>query len=266
MIQLELRDSRQVFANAFRVFVSCCNARSDRRRSHVDLADQGLCLSEPFDVLENRVRERTEFLAEGHGHRVLQLCAAHLQVGGEFLALEEESANQRAHRLLQLFDARVHRELDCRWINVVGGLAEVDVGVGADDVVLAALVAHELESTVGDYFIGVHVRGGSRATLEHVHPEVLVMTSGAYLAAGGDDRVRDGRLEKAEVPVCFGGGFLHGGDRGQKRRELAKLNAADGKILHRAQCLYAVQRIGGDVTFAEEIVLASCHSCLARKV
>ena len=42
------------------------------------------------------------------------------------------------------------RDLDRRRVDVVGRLAQVDVLVGVDDVIVTLLVAHQLEGAVGD--------------------------------------------------------------------------------------------------------------------
>jgi hypothetical protein len=52
----------------------------------------------------------------------------------------------------------VQRELERGGIDVVGGLTEIDVVVGAHHVVLAALLSQNLQRAVGDHFVDVHVR------------------------------------------------------------------------------------------------------------
>ena len=92
-------DARQLAAHRFGVARRRVDAGADRRRAHVDLADQRLRLAEPVDVLEHRVAERGELLAERHRHGVLQLRAPHLDERRELVALRQERVGElRASR------------------------------------------------------------------------------------------------------------------------------------------------------------------------
>lgn len=65
---------------------------------------------------------------------------------------------------------------------------KIDAGhvvVGAAELVLALLMAQELQRPVGDDLVGVHVRGRARAALDHVHQEVLPHPSGLLEARQG---------------------------------------------------------------------------------
>src|SRR5205085_7319511 len=61
--QLLLRDAHELFAYDIGISARSVDSRSDRRRTHVDLADQPLHFGESLDILENGVAERAELLA-----------------------------------------------------------------------------------------------------------------------------------------------------------------------------------------------------------
>ena len=153
------------------------DAGADRGRSHVDLAYQRLRFAKSVDILEYRMGEGVELLAERHRHCILQLSASHLDECRELFALVEERRRQRDHRQLQIGDARVEGELHRRRIHVVGRLTEVEMIVGMDDVVLAAFFAEYLERAIGHDLVGVHVRRRSGSALNHVDAEMLVVLS-----------------------------------------------------------------------------------------
>jgi hypothetical protein len=70
------------------------DAGADGGGAHVDLVQVHTHLAQPVDVLADGDAVRVELLAERHGHRVLQLRAAHLHDVGELLALEQERVAQ----------------------------------------------------------------------------------------------------------------------------------------------------------------------------
>ena len=84
-------------AHRFSVADNRRDTRPDCCRAHVDLANQCLRFAQSIDILEHGVRERREFLAERHRHRVLQLSATHLEMLAELLALQQKSARERPH-------------------------------------------------------------------------------------------------------------------------------------------------------------------------
>ena len=107
--------------------------------------------------------------------------------------------------------------------DVVGGLGHVDVVVGADDRVVAALAradaarVEQLDGPVGQHLVGVHVVAGAGAGLERVDPEVvdqLALLGGPGGLEGGVHRV--GGAARLQVVRLLGGSF--GRNRGSRRR------------------------------------------------
>ena len=231
------------------------DARADRRRTEVDLTDQRLRFAQALHVFLQRMREGHELLAEGHRHGILHLRAPHLDQWREVHALGAERIGQPRELGAEAREALVQRHAHRGGIHVVGGLAEIDVIVGRDHVIGATLLVGELERTVRDHFVGVHVGGGAGASLNHVHQKMLVMSPGAYFAGGTNDDLGVLLVEETELEVGLGGGFLDRGERFDEHREFTEWNTGDREILERPQRLHTVQRFIRHVALAEEIVL-----------
>ena len=106
--------------------------------------------------------------------------------------------------------------------DVVGGLGHVDVVVGADDGVVAALARadalgmQQLDGPVRQHLVGVHVVAGAGAGLERVDPEVvdqLGLLGGAGGLEGGLHRV--GRVGAARASSASSVSSAHGFGRAQ---------------------------------------------------
>ena len=139
--QRQPREPGEVGAYMFGVPRRSVDAGADRGRAHVDLPNERLRFAEPVDVLEHRVAEGGEFLAERHRHRVLKLRPPHFEVRDEFLPFVEECGGERGHRGSQALDAHVQGDLHRRGIHVIRRLAEIDMIVRVDGLVVAARAA-----------------------------------------------------------------------------------------------------------------------------
>jgi hypothetical protein len=96
---------------------------------------------------------------------------------------------QGRHELVLHGDQR--REMNRGWDHVVGGLAFVDVIVGVDGLLGAALTAQDLDGPVGDHLVGVHVGGRPRAGLEDIDHELAVVAAIHHFLR----RLHDGRAK-----------------------------------------------------------------------
>jgi hypothetical protein len=139
-------------------------------------------------------------------------------------------------------------------IDIVGALAHVDVVERVQRAVLALRASHDLERAVGDDFVGVHVGGGARAALDHVHHEFLVQRAAADLLAGPGDGRRFGGVEQAELEVGERGRMLDARKRLHQVRVDRDRGPADRKILQCAQGMHAVVGSGGQLPVAEQVV------------
>ncbi|CAM5388191.1 hypothetical protein SCALM49S_03767 [Streptomyces californicus] len=86
------------------------------------------------------------------------------------------------------------RDVDGGREDVVGRLGGVHVVVGMDRAPQA------FGGEGGDHLVGVHVRGGARAGLEHVHREVVVPAARRDLLRRLLDRGRDVRIQHLQAP------------------------------------------------------------------
>ena len=216
-----------------------------------------------LDLVGEDGGESAEGLAQGHGHGVLELGAAHLDDGLELLALGAQGGDELLKLLDQALVRVVHADVDGGGVCVVGGLGAVDVVVGGAELVLAALVAHDLEGAVGDYLVGVHVGGGAGAALDHIYGEVLVVHAFADFLAGLHDGVLLGVREEAELVVGDGCAFLGDGQAGDEQRVLVEVELADLEVLDATERLHAVEGARGDVAGAEQVALLTIVSRIA---
>ncbi len=214
-------------------------------------------LRQPGPVLADHQRVRTELLAEGHRHGVLELRAAHLEHVVELVGLGRERRLEHLHGVEQRVRRQDQRDLDRRRVDVVGRLAEVDVLVGVEHLVVALLVAHQLERTVGDDLVGVHVGRRAGAALHDVDDEVIVQRPGPDLLAGAADRLVPLVIEQAEVVVGGCGRLLDRGERLDEVRAHPDLDARDREVLQRPQGVYTPVDVGGDLAITDQIVLGS---------
>ena len=110
-----------------------------------------------------------------------------------------ERGDQLVHRGDQADVAERHADVERGGVGVVGRLRRVHVIVRIAVLILALLVAHQLERPVGDHLVGVHVRRGARAALEHVEPELVVKLAVDDFLAGAFDPGEDLRVEPAAL-------------------------------------------------------------------
>ena len=198
------------------------DAGANGRGAQIDFGNQQRRLAQPGFVLAQHHRISAKLLAQRHRHRVLQLGAAHFQHIGKRLGAVGKRLAQIGHRLAQAADAKVGGQLQCGGVNIIGALAEVDVLMRVQVLIVAALVAHQLQRTVGDHFVGVHIGGGAGAALDHIHHKMLVQRAGADFGAGGDNRPALGLGQQAQLGIGFGGGLLDAGQRANQLRDTPK--------------------------------------------
>ena len=216
------------------------DARADGGGTHVHNQELVGSVAEVLVLAAQRVGKGAESLAEGHGHGILQLRAAHLDNILELLALLVEGGNhllQVGHEL-QVLKGQCH--VDGAGIGVVGALAGVHHVVGRAVLVLAALVAHALEGQVGDDLVGTHVGAGAGTALNHIDGELVVVLALDQLVAGPHDGVALLLGNHLNLDVRHGGGLLGDGHAADKVVVVAQQLAADVEILHGAGSLYAV--------------------------
>jgi hypothetical protein len=209
--------------------------RADGRGAQVDLVQQQHGFAQPCPVLADHQGVGAELLAERHRHGVLQLGAAHLQDVVELLGLAGERVLQHLHRVEQVVGREDDRDLDRRRVDVVGRLAQVDVLVRVDDVVVATRVPHDLQRAVRDDLVGVHVRRRAGAALDDVDHELVGQRAAADLLARAGDRVEPFVVQQAEIVVGGCGGLLDRRERRHQVRAVRDGYPRDREVLQRAQ-------------------------------
>ena len=155
----------------------------------------------------------------------------------------------------------VHR----RRKRVVRGLTHVDVVVRVDGILRADDAAEQLDGTVRDHLVDVHVGLRSTAGLEHDEREVLVERAGNHLVRRLTNRARDARVELARVGVVLRGAFFQHAKRADDRDRHARRRSADGKIDERSCRLRAVERGARHVELAKGVALLARGKPAARQ-
>ncbi len=212
-------------------------------------------LRDALHFLAERRAPAMEFLAERHRHGVLQVGAAHFQDLVELFALREERLLQSPQCVHINVEPQDQREAERRRIDVVGRLAEVDMVVGIDELILALLVAERFQRKVRDHLVRVHVGRRAGAALDEVGDELVAHLAGDQAIAGAGNRVGNLRVEHAEVPVRQRCGFLHVAESLDEVRLQRHRNAGDVEVLLAAQRLDTVVRVVRNLLFAEEVLL-----------
>ena len=133
--------------------------------------------------------EAPEGLPQRHGHSVLQLRTTHLHHVGELAGLSLQRLDALDEVRAQLEVRGIEAEVDGRGVSVVGRLRAVDVVIGREVLELSLGMPHQLEGTVADDLIGVHIGRRARPALDHVDGELIVVLALEELVAGGDDGV-----------------------------------------------------------------------------
>ena len=230
-------------------------ARTDGRGAHVDLEHQLHIAIEVADLLLKGIGEGRKLLSARHGDGVLQLCAAHLDVVLELLALLAE----RGHKTLQSgYELLVHLdegEADGGGIDVVGGLTAVAVVVGPAVLVVALFVAHQLEGTVGNHLVGVHVDRRAGTTLHHVGDEVLMKLAVDDLAAGAAHSVGHVVRKLTQLVVGLGSSELHVCNGLDILGIVAHVLARNLVIVDGALSLHTIVSLGGYLELTQEVAL-----------
>ena len=138
------------------------DAGADGGGAEVDLAEW---IDQPLEagaILAQRDGEAFEFLAQSHGHGILQLRPAHLHNAGKFSALGTEGIFQQLQLGEQALDRKAQAHLQRGRIGVIRALAAIDVIVRIEVLVFAFLMTGQLEAAVGHHLVDVHVGGRCR--------------------------------------------------------------------------------------------------------
>ena len=247
------RDLRHRFGAVVSVFRFGGNPRTDGRSPHVDRKELLRSVVKVSDFVTQDGGEATEGLAERHRHSVLELGASHLDHVSELLSLLLQSFDELEVVGAELEVGGIETEVDGRGVSVIGRLRAVDVVVRREVLELALLVAHDLEGTVADDLVGVHVRRRPCAALDHIHGEVLVVLTFEELVTGLDDGVLLLVGEQTKAVVSDGCGFLGPRKAMDEEGIVAEVEGADAEVFFPAKGLHPVEVLVADLTFADQV-------------
>lgn len=183
------RDLRHCFGAVVSVFGFGGNPRTDSRSTHIDGEELLRSVVEVSDFVTQDGGKATEGLSERHRYGILELSASHLDHVSELLSLLLQSFDELEEVGAELEVRSIEPEVDRRRIGIVRRLRAVDVVVRREVLELTLLVTHDLEGTVADDLVGVHIGRRPCAPLDHIYGEVLVMLAFEELVAGLYDRV-----------------------------------------------------------------------------
>ena len=221
-----------------------CASRSSARQHRFDARDA------VFDLRGIAGK----FLAERQRRRVLQMGAADLDdaVPAPRLVGERARASSCSAGAACSWTATrggdVHRGREA----VVRRLALVDMIVGVDRRLAAALAGQDLVGAAGDHLVGVHVRLGARAGLPDDQRELAVEVAARDFGRRLLDRLGELRVEPADARVHPRRRLL---DEAQRMDDLERhlLARAEREILDRALGLRAPIGVGRDLDRAEAV-------------
>ncbi len=129
--------------------------------------------------------------------------------------------------------------------------------VGRYVLVLAGLVSHDLQRTVGYHFVGVHVGRGAGTALNHIYGELVVMLAVENFEACLRDAVELLVRQKAEAVVGFGSGELGHRQSVDEQRIVVEVETADREILDASHRLNTVKRLDGNLHLAYKVALGT---------
>ena len=109
------------------------------------------------DFLLQVVSIGIEFLSDGHRHGILQLGASHLDSIGILVSLISEGADESRQSSHQVSVHTDERQANGGRIHIIGTLTAVAMVVRRAILILALLVSHDFQGTVGDDLVGIHI-------------------------------------------------------------------------------------------------------------
>ncbi len=230
------------------------DAGADRRRAHVEFLQRRQHRLHVLDVLSEHRRETVELLTQRHRNSILQLRASDLQHRTELTALVGKRGTQQLQLANELVHARSHGELHGRRVGVIRGLRTVHMIDRVNVLIFALLVASQLQGTVRDDFVRVHVRAGTRAALDDADDELVMQFAVDDLLGGSVDMVGDVWFQVAEIPVRARRGLLDLRECDHQVGIEPDDPVADRKVLDCTSRMDAPVGVGGHLEFTERIL------------
>ena len=73
--------------------------------------------------------------------------------------------------------------------------------IGVQMRVIAASVAQQFQSPIGDHLIGIHIGGSARTALNDIHHKLVMPTPVHNLFAGLDNGLTTGAVEQPQIVI-----------------------------------------------------------------
>ena len=233
------------------------DAGADGSGPEIDFANQQRGFAQPLLVLAEHHGIGHKFLPQGHRHGILQLGAADFQDIPEFPGLVRKGLAQPTHRGNQGLDAAERRDLERGRVDIIGALADIDMLVGVQLCIVAARMAQNFQSAVGDHLIGIHIGGSACAALNDIDDKMPVPLPVADFLAGLTNRLHPALIEQAQLEIRLCRRLFDGCQGIDEIGINGNRGAGDRKILDRPQRMHAVIGARGHVFVADQVMLAS---------
>lgn len=193
-------------------------------------------------------RPAIQHLAHAHRHGVHQVRTARFHILVHLRRLGLDHLYQVAQGRQQLFvQGQRSADMNGGGDDVVAALATVDVVIGVDSVTQHAACQGS------NHLVGVHVRAGAGAGLEHIHREVLDEVFRQQLLDSLDDGLALRCRQLLQLHVGLGGSSF---GQQQGTNELGRhAQTADREVVDRALGLGTVQGLGRHLQLTHAVTL-----------
>ena len=245
---------RKILAGQRRITFWRIELGANRGAANVDFTKQRNHVTKTVFVFHGHSGKGGELHTKSHRHGILQLGATHLDDVLKLLGLAAECTAQMSHRGDQFAQLKNQRNLERGWVNVICRLRHVHVIERVAVHVVALFVTHQLESSVGDYLVGVHVGAGARPTLNGVDDELRIEFALGHFATGRDNGITDARLELADRTVCLGRRLLNQRKRTDQASVVPDGHPGDWKVFGRSSGMNAPVGVARHFEIAEKVM------------
>jgi hypothetical protein len=182
------------------------------------------------------------------------LTSPNLDDIGELNPLASKGGDKLALGGQQRLALPQHRQPDCGWIDVVGGLGKVYVVVGMDCLIVAGRPAKFQQRKIGYDLVHVHVGRRTGAALHHVDGEMWSQHLAAdQPVAGPVDGIADIGVDQSQFEVGGDCGLLDHCQSDNELGEVMQANTGDVEVFRRPHRMNSKERILRNADIAEQI-------------
>src|SRR5665213_1509561 len=189
------------------------------------------------------------------------MCSTYLDDGMPLICFVFDRCSQGIHSGQKIFlncerASNVHR----RWKRVIRGLRHVDMIVRMDRSFASHVSTKQLNCTVSDHFVDVHVRLCSRSGLPYKQRELAIQVTRYHFVGGSGDSICLPQLEESGRCIYMRRGLLHVSI--SVKYLLWQTVIADGKVDERTLGLRSPVVICRNVDIAHRVRFLTHPSCI----